>query len=670
MPAAHGAVVGTAVVRTETGGGVSDSQQDLSHNGIPYGRMPDSDGQDSDSIRRRRVLQALGVGTAAGLAGCGSGGGGGDGGDGGGGGSDGGDGGSDGSDGGSDGSDGGDGGSGNLGERVPTLSMEYWSNLGGQTTIFENTAPQIKQDIEANLGVTLEVVPVEFTTQINNTIQDKRTHHMGFWYHTSTPDRLDPQEMTRRYSADWAGGNGQANPANYADCEFTDSAVAQGRAASPEERQELVNQAQAKLSEDMVTMPVFPTALFGAIRTDQVDPAGVGDAGCARTNPHFYIQSDSDMDQVAAVDTPVAMETSNYPIIDSSAAQTIWNHLVHSTLTEYDENLELQNVLADSVEIENEAQRITVELKDATFHNGDPITAEDVQFTYLQLANHPGVYPQASSPPYEEINIVDETTAEFVMETSYLPLVQKVWPRWGVMHKQTWVDGGAQENAEEFEMDEIIGSGPFAVRNFSVGESLDLVPHDGHPVHSPNFEVFLQGFRNQQTAFQAFSAGEVQLAPNLSPGIIERINNNLSDVAETYQTPGICSFINYPQMSWSPGQFREFRQAWAAGINRQQATTVGIRDAVEPAEYSCVLSPVHPARPPDDMLTQMAPVEGDPEAARAALTDAGWGFDNNDRLHYPPDKDLSPRWPQGETPDPSEFPCVGPENDYVPPEER
>jgi peptide/nickel transport system substrate-binding protein len=630
--------------------------------------MSKSDGGSSGTIRRRRVLQALGVGTAAGLAGCGSGGGG-DGGDGGSG--DGGDGGGgDGGDGGGGGGDGGGGGGGDLGERVPTLSMEYWSNLGGQTTIFENTAPQIKQDIEENLGVTLEVVPVEFTTQINNTIQDKRTHHVGFWYHTSTPDRLDPQEMTRRYSADWAGGNGQANPANYANCEFTDPAVAQGEAADPDERQDLVNQAQGILSEDMITLPVFPTALFGAIRTDQIDVSGIGEAGCARTNPHFYIQSDSDLDQVAAVDTPVAMETSNYPIIDSSAAQAVWNHLVHSTLTEYDENLELQNVLADSVEIENDAKNITVELRDATFHNGDPITSEDVKFTYEQLANHPGVYPQAIVPPYDSINVVDEKTTEFVMSQSFLPLVQKVWPRWGIMHKQTWVDGGAVENAEEFEMDEIIGSGPFAMRNFSVGESMDLVPHDGHPVHSPNFELFLQAFRNQQTAFQAFSAGEVQLAPNLSPGITERIDQNLGDVAETYQTPGICSFINYPQTSWSPGQFLEFRQAWARAINRQQATEIGIRGAVDPAEYSCVLSPVHPARPPDEELTRMAPPEGDAEGARAALTDAGWGFDDQGRLHYPSDLDTSPRWPAEETPNPEEFPCVGPDNNYVPPAER
>ena len=622
--------------------------------------MPDNDSRSRDSIRRRRVLQALGVGTAAGLAGCG-GGGGGDGGDGGGG--DGGDGGGgDGGDGG--GGDGGGGGGGDLGERVPTLSMEYWSNLGGQTTIFENTAPQIKQDIEENLGVTLEVVPVEFTTQINNTIQDKRTHHVGFWYHTSTPDRLDPQEMTRRYSADWAGGNGQANPANYANCEFTDPAVAQGQAADPDERQQLVNEAHSILSEDMITLPVFPTALFGAIRTDQIDVSGIGEAGCARTNPHFYLQSDSDLDQVAAVDTPVAMETSNYPIIDSSAAQAVWNHLVHSTLTEYDENLELQNVLADSVEIENDAKNITVELKDATFHNGDPITSEDVKFTYEQLANHPGVYPQAIVPPYDSINVVDEQTTEFVMSQSFLPLVQKVWPRWGIMHKQTWVDGGAVENAEEFEMDEIIGSGPFELTDFTSGDAMTLSPVDTHPVHKPDHSINVQVFRDLPPKVQAFRTNDIQVMINVPFSVYQEINNDMADTATTEVAEGtLCwgVFHNYPV---APSKFRPYRRAVGQSLDRALINeTAFYGESYEPLQ-STVYMRNHPYQPPEGEVYTFNDPTGDMEAARSILEEAGWSWDDNGNLRYPEGANLEPIWPQAETPDPADYPCLDSEGNF------
>ncbi|MFC7157029.1 ABC transporter substrate-binding protein [Halomarina halobia] len=588
-------------------------------------------------VSRRRLIQALGASGTISLAGC-------------------------------MGGDGSGSGGGNLGERVPTVTIEYWSNLGGLSKIMEDSAPIMKNNLEKRLGITVEVKPVEFTTQINNTIQDKRTHHIGFWYHTNTPDRLDPQEMTRRYCADWAGGNGQANPPNYASCEYTDPAVGQGNASSEEERQELVTKAHSIMSEDLSTLPIFPNYEFGAVRTDSVTLNAVGEAGVTRTNPHIYIQSETDMKQIASVDTPVAMETGNYPIIDSSGAQAIWNHLVTSTLTEYDENFELQDILAKTYEIEDDAKRITVELKDATFHNGDPVTAEDVKFTYKQLWDHPGAYPQASSPDYESINVVDDKTTEFVFNSPYLPLIQKVWPRWGIMHKSSWERGGAPDNAEGFDPDTIIGAGPFAIREFSIGSHLDLVPHDGHPVHKPGHELFLQAYRNEQTAVQAFRANEVQLAPNLSPGSIQNIENDLGDVAKTVSKPGFMPFILYPQQSWSPGQFREFRAAVGAAIDRKRMSATALRGAAEPQLYSCPLMDAHPARPEKSALTKMAPAEGSEDKARKALSDAGWGWDGSGRLHYPADKDLSPPWPAEGVPDPGDFPCLNEDNEYVRPE--
>ena len=583
------------------------------------------------------MLQAIGGTAAVGLAGC------------------------------SGGGDGGGGsGDGGGGERVPAVTMEYWSNLGGISKIMEDASPTIKKSLEERLGITLNVKPVEFTTQVNNVIEDDRTHHLAFWYHTNTPDRLDPEEMTRRYGADWAGGNGQANPANYANCEFTYYAEQQGNATSEQERRKFVNKAHSKMSEDLGTLPLTPNLLFGAIRTDAVQIAGLGQAGIARTNPHFYIQSQSKgPNQLVGADTPVAMETSNFPVIDSSAAQAIWNHLVHSTLLEYNENFELENVLARNVETSSDARTVTVELRDATFHNGDPITAEDVKFTYLQLANHQGAYPQAASPPYEDIRIIDEKTAEFNMRTPYPPLTSKVFPRWGVFHKQTWVEGGAPNNPEEFKMDPVIGSGPFKMRQFSVGSSMDLVPHNGHPTYSPSYNLFLKAYRNEQTTVQAFLGGEIHFAPNLSPGALVNIRNNTGPEARTEVTEGFMPFILYPQYSWSPSQFREFRAAVGAALDRKAINAIAMRGESRPQMHSCPLQFAHPWRPPEDQLTKMAnSPTGSEEQARKALSDAGWGWDGDGNLRYPKNKDLSPRWPKGKVPDPSKFPCLSGKSEY------
>ena len=38
--------------------------------------------------------------------------------------------------------------------------------------------------------------------------------------------------------------------------------------------------------------------------------------------------------------------------------------------------------------------------------------------------------------------------------------------------------------------------------------------------------------------------------------------------------------------------------------------------------------------------------------------DAGWGWDGDGELHYPPDADLEPLWPEGEEPSVDDFPCL------------
>lgn len=99
-----------------------------------------------------------------------------------------------------------------LGERVPEpLLVEYWSGASA-TEIVEDFGPIMVERFQDVLGIEVEYVPVEFSTQLSNVTQDRRTHHVTQMWYSSTPTRLDPHPITRRFSIDWAGGNGRINP--------------------------------------------------------------------------------------------------------------------------------------------------------------------------------------------------------------------------------------------------------------------------------------------------------------------------------------------------------------------------------------------------------------------------------------------------------------------------
>jgi peptide/nickel transport system substrate-binding protein len=90
---------------------------------------------------------------------------------------------------------------------------------------------------------------------------------------------------------------------------------------------------------------------------------------------------------------------------------------------EYDENFELHYYKASSLETAREGKQITVEIEDATFHNGDPVTAEDVEYTFQWNHKNGSVVPDHTVIPYENgvngIKIVDDKTIQFNLQEAY-----------------------------------------------------------------------------------------------------------------------------------------------------------------------------------------------------------------------------------------------------------
>ncbi|MCW8173552.1 hypothetical protein D8S78_23055 [Natrialba swarupiae] len=140
--------------------------------------------------------------------------------------------------------------------------------------------------------------------------------------------------------------------------------------------------------------PMYATPSFGAIRTDEVDPDGIGAGGVDFTMPHAYIRSTPRTgDQISGNMHADGAQSLNYLAMPNAETLAFWSQIPHSPLVGYNEDYEIENVLAEDYEVTNGGQTFTVELRDGTFHNGDPITAEDVQFTYETLDENTDVFP-------------------------------------------------------------------------------------------------------------------------------------------------------------------------------------------------------------------------------------------------------------------------------------
>lgn len=603
-------------------------------------------GNNSDaagSVNRRRFLQAVSVVSAAGLAGCGS----------------------DPSDGTespgtTDGNGGGNGngnGSGDLGERVPRLNINYWSDQGNPTILFETGISILEEDI-GDLGLSLNPIPTTTGDGIDSQAVDDRSFHFAFNSYGPTPNRLDPDQILNFYHINNAGANDPWNPSNYANCDYSELVEQQGVTGDPEERRAVVDEAFGIFSEDIPIIPLVDRLILAAINTAEVDAIDAGQMGLIDTAipPILELSATGANGTVNANLPSEYLTTDFYPLETDASTMQMWS-LVWSPLIWYNKNYELEGNLAESWEVTDEGTRFTFTLHNATFHNGDPVTPEDVKWTFEFLSEQydAGTYQWTAIPPFDAINVIDDRTVEFITPDASPTLETVVFPQIGILPQGPLVEAGIEDDPAGFENPRT-GSGPFQIAQFQPQQFVALEPHGGHPTYSPESTLILQVFDSVQTVRRAFQNNELNVAMGLDPSSANQIAESGNSV-EIVEGAAFVPFNVHPSMSFAPGKFREFRHAFSRTLDRAAINETYAFGRTSELLYSSFLSPVHPWYT-EEVLTQIAEPAGDVEAARQILSDAGWGWDDNGNLHYPADADLSPMWPQGEGPDPADFPCL------------
>jgi peptide/nickel transport system substrate-binding protein len=250
-------------------------------------------------------------------------------------------------------------------------------------------------------------------------------------------------------------------------------------------------------------------------------------------------------------------------------------------------------------------------------------------------------------------------TVVFNFERVFQPFISRMMPRLGILHKESWVAAGADDNPADVTLDPIIGSGPFRVTQYQEGSSsMQLESRGDHHLFNPDHDLIFQSFQEQSSIIQAFKQGTIHMAPDIGSGAADNIAQSMSQDM-IFFNPGFLPYVIYPQYNFGPTKHLEFRKAVAMALNRQQITDLSFGDENEPSEFVNILQPKHPFHTPEDMLERYPEdPTGAVDAARAVLEDAGWGWDGEGRLHYPPDADLSPLWPAGEEPTAEQFPCL------------
>ena len=153
---------------------------------------------------------------------------------------------------------------------------------------------------------------------------------------------------------------------------------------------------------------------------------------------------------------------------------------IFASLTRMNENNEIAPYLAESWEISPDGKNYTFNLaKNATFHDGKPVTSEDVAFSFDIVLKHHRFGPQMFGP-IEGYEYPDANTLVVKLSKPHGPLLlAATTPRQlPIMPKHVY--GSAEDFMKQDAHKNPVGSGPFVVGDRKTDEYVSIVRNENH----------------------------------------------------------------------------------------------------------------------------------------------------------------------------------------------
>jgi peptide/nickel transport system substrate-binding protein len=194
----------------------------------------------------------------------------------------------------------------------------------------------------------------------------------------------------------------------------------------------------------------------------------------------------------------------------------------------FDDKWNPQPYLAESWKLADDGKSLTLHLrKNAVFHDGKPVTSEDVAFSIMAIkANHPF---QTMMGPDEKVETPDPYTAVIRMSAPHPAIVLAMSPALcPILPKHIYGDGQDLKNHPRNSKD-VVGSGPFKLVEFTPGQRVVLERFDKYFLPGKPYldKAVMNITPDASSLMLSLERGEVQMMPFVSvPTDLKRLADN------------------------------------------------------------------------------------------------------------------------------------------------
>ncbi len=311
------------------------------------------------------------------------------------------------------------------------------------------------------------------------------------------------------------------------------------------------------------------------------------------------------------------------PLFASGPVDTSLSRLMFAGLLKYDETNSLTGDLAETCTPDESGKTYTVRLKkNLVWHDGKPLTAQDVVFTYALIQNPDVRSPLLPSWQGIQVSAPDSQTVVF-----RLPNALTAFPyglTTGIVPKHILSDvPAAKLRAHVFNTSEPVGAGPFLWETLQVGGGLasgtattlvSLKPFQGYNGGKPRLDSFvLHTYENEEQLLTAYRKRSIQAVAGIK---------NIPADLEKDASSRIYNFTTTAAMM----VFFKTNTGVLSDVAVRRALVLGAyrRDIIRQLGFDVkpVWSPFLIGQSGYDKSLEQA--RYNPEAAKKTLDDAGW----------------------------------------------
>ena len=443
---------------------------------------------------------------------------------------------------------------------------------------------------------------------------------------TGRANRIDPETFIRMQHHK----DGAYNKWGYDNPKINELADAQQVAMVAEERQALVHEAQALLHEDAVRSPIVYPSMTNAYREDRLDNVvpmlGEG-IGSFWTDINMTVKQG---DGYVRTGQTSALKNLN-PVSATDSNEFKELRMIYDRLAQVDPSGKVVPWAATSIDIVDDTT-VDIVLRDGMkFHDGMPVTVDDVIFSFDYCTKWKAPFFISSLEKFEAVEKTGANSLRIKLSAPHAPLMINFFCSFFILPQHIWKDIPEKAGIDDvlnFANEAPIGSGPFKFDYWDRGKELKVSANPDHFSPPKCAGIIRITYGSHDAMAAAIEASECDRTRYiLKPALVQDLNKIDGIVGAGYASHGFYD-LGY-NVRRGPLADPAFRKAIDMIIPRDVIRDVIMSGFAE--NGGSVIAPANEFW--HNSAVKSRPTN--PKAARDVLAAAGYTWDGDGKLLYP-----------------------------------